>query len=66
MFLLLVVVAKTLLRDTYHTLEDKQHHSSCNLDEEDDQHNTEELRGERIININNIANLTQVSDEWQH
>lgn len=66
MFLLLVVVAKTLLRDTYHTLEDKQHHGSRNLDEEDDQHNTEELRGERIINMNNIANLTQISDEWQH
>lgn len=39
----------TVLKDTYHTFEDKQNHGSCNLDYEDDQHNTEELRGERII-----------------
>lgn len=35
------------LRATYHALEDEQHHSSHDLDEEDDQHDAEELNGEK-------------------
>lgn len=50
-----------LLRCTYQTLKDENHHSSCYLDEEDNQHNTEELKGEKIdklcVNIWLIAAL---------
>ena len=35
---------------THHIPEDEQHHSSCNLDDEDNQHNDEELWGEEMIN----------------
>ena len=37
-------------QDTYQTLEDNQHHSSGNFDDEDNQDNTEELNGEKMIN----------------
>lgn len=38
-----------LFRALYQILEDKQHHGSCNLSQEDNQHNTEELNKEENI-----------------
>lgn len=41
----LAIAASLALRATYQILENKEHHSSCNLDEEDNQHDDEELHG---------------------
>lgn len=39
---------KLLISPTYHILEDKQHYSSRNLNQEDDQHDDEELKRQKI------------------